>query len=485
MMSALAVDVPKRRVDSRIGASSRASQAALIRPTLPLRVHTSDLQLADIDAVITLAEQAATSRKHAVPATRDHARSRLESLTARHVQTHIGMLASLPVTTPSPLTPLRTTQPPAAAIPQSSRLPHLSHMSTRRAGLADATQSWAFVTRVNCSSHVLAQPLTTAKTGMTFLDTVRSPTGAALTTTRKASLLPVRLPAIGAIPKIASRATRPTALVPDTNHMIAMSPSAALCATSVIVDASSQAAVPSSEARPERRPPRAAATLHRRPPDGTSDSRGDTATGKVGYTVHRHNPPPRDGESLCPLNALNDYNRRVSTLPLVAVLEESHADLSTSHAAQLQKLADECAEVFIGMAPRVADEPSYAEESLEARVELRQRYRALHPPEHVTLASDLPREMMRSLAELSYRQPASSAGPSVTVKAVVEVEYEGRAGEGRQRGAPQPRGLDYKLITGGTQLADGSLPEDRDDGRLAVLRERQRAAELHFGFRRA
>jgi hypothetical protein len=71
------------------------------------------------------------------------------------------------------------------------------------------------------------------------------------------------------------------------------------------------------------------------------------------------------------------------------------------------------------------------------------------------------------------------------VKAVVEVEYEGRGGEGRQRGAPQPRGLDYKLITGGTQLADGSLAEDRDDGRLAVLRERQRAAELHFGFRRA
>lgn len=292
----------------------------------------------------------------------------------------------------------------------------------------------------------------------------------------------------------ASRAVLPT---PDTSHSTSRSPPVADGAAKAQTKASGKprkqrAYPPEAKGYAQRRhnPPLTEANLARidagELPDGANEhARAEDAEAeRSGWAilrgvVHVHGAaaiaraiesPQKKARSTPQAGQSKDLRSRIRALGT----KHEAADSSKTHAQLLQEAGERCINIMCSFAPVVAEEPGYAEESLEVRVNLRRQYIAMHPLEGVKLASDIPTELRRSIMTVGKN---TSAGETV-----VAVQHEQPFGT---LALAPPRKLDYLLISGGNggQLFDDALPSDRDD-RLAFLRERQREAEAHFGLAR-
>eukprot|EP00672_Neobodo_designis_P018066 CAMPEP_0174849128 /NCGR_PEP_ID=MMETSP1114-20130205/13911_1 /TAXON_ID=312471 /ORGANISM="Neobodo designis, Strain CCAP 1951/1" /LENGTH=568 /DNA_ID=CAMNT_0016083439 /DNA_START=30 /DNA_END=1733 /DNA_ORIENTATION=- len=391
-----AVDTQRATSRRSHGTASRTNHHGTRMPLLP-HVHTSDLQLADIDSAVRAPELA--------PSGRSPLNSRRGQRPHHHQGSQItSRMSGKTARAPSARSVLHMddVQPPALTSAVPHKLPKIRAAGTGR----DVASSWTFFTDVSCTTRRMGRPL--KETGVPFVDeplpsTARGTAamGAALENARPAPLTarefthdahlrkprPVaRVPEVGFLPAIASPATRTTVTAFFRSRSQAAAPGQARQGMPLEIPAATPprdiAALASVSPGMNEKPPGSAAELSTSadgllpmqphppgshqcseisPPGSVLPAPLPTETTKSktrrpkrrtspvrGYAALRHNPPLTGHEKLAPLG---------KGKPLPAVIEY----LGTFNASR-QGTAGSLAEATLGfdgdLRPQVTPPPT-------------------------------------------------------------------------------------------------------------------------------
>ena len=181
------------------------------------------------------------------------------------------------------------------------------------------------------------------------------------------------------------------------------------------------------------------------------------------------------GSSRFSFDSMLDSSRADASKLIDEALSEnaqpSNADWADAVAATpytgLQKMVGNTIQQFLAAAPLVEGEELPEEDDLEVRIGLRRLHRALHGVREVGLASDVPATILKKVTVAADKHRTTvnvevDDGNSVPVSGTV-------------------RDLDYRpLPTSTGLLLSKTLPRDKT-ARIALLREKQKEAERHFG----